>query len=80
MIWLEAAGLLVAALAFALWLRGHLRLRRTILPGMTCPECGGQRWLRVHRRSGDRFFGLGFGFRRYRCLDCQYEGLRKRND
>jgi len=72
--WVAGAGLVV--LGVLLWAWGYARTQRRVLRGLACPNCGEQHWVRVHRRMGDRLFGLGV--RRYRCLNCRYEALRKR--
>jgi hypothetical protein len=70
-------GGILFALALVLWVWGRARLQRSVFTGLNCPNCGGHRFVRVHRRLSERLLGLRV--RRLRCLDCRWEGLYKRN-
>jgi len=74
---LWVAGGVIGVIILGLWTVGAIRMRLGAIEGMHCPNCGGHRFVRVHRSWGNRLFGMGL--RRYRCLDCQWEGLRKRH-
>jgi hypothetical protein len=74
----QIGAVLMAGFAVGLWVWGRWRLRRRVTVRHACPVCGGQNWQRIHRRLSDRLFGLGLNFRRYRCMDCRWEGLRQR--
>ncbi len=75
---LGAAG--AAGLA-ALWLAGHIRLRRRLPAARECPRCGLNDWHRRRRHLADHIFGMGLNVRRYRCgnAECNWEGLRRRS-
>ena len=65
----------------AIWLWGHLLLRRRVLTTRECPRCGQTDWHRRHRHLADHIFGLGLNVRRYRCgnTECNWDGLRRRS-
>lgn len=74
---LQVAVATLIVLALGGWLWGRLSLLRRLMSGMTCPQCGEHQWQRVHRHLSDRVFGVGLGIKRFRCLECRWEGLHR---
>jgi hypothetical protein len=69
--------LFVVLVGAFLWIR--LNYRKSVQRSEFCPKCGGAKFYRVHRTTGDRIFGLGLQTRRFRCANsnCKWEGIRQ---
>lgn len=75
-----AVGGLAALVLAGVWWYGRRQVIQRAVHNDKCPQCGQDKWHRIHRHLPDHVFGVGLKVRRYRCAnsECNWEGLRRR--
>ena len=76
-LWLVAAGFVLLAVTYLMWLRHRMMNDRRLWFGTGCPTCKELELVRVSREKSDRYYEvIRIRAYRYACRNCSWRGLR----